>query len=580
MIGVRPVMLAAAAAIVLIFGSIGFSRLYPHDTVLDQIYRALQLFGFGGNVNSHPNTWLEIARFLGPFVVGFAAAQAVFALYRDQIQSARLRMLRNHVIVAGLGTAGFTMATAFERDDWHVVVVEQDPLNPALKGCRERGIKVVIGDARDRNILRKAGLTKAILLMVMCGEDGANLDVAASARAVTLGRRRGVLTALVELDDLELWGVIKVQALLDRDGSPFRLELFNSFALAGELLLRQRPPFDPADPGSPHVILFGAHGVAHSVVTEMARQWIAAPHESGDAFRLTLAGPNAESELSGLLAGVSGLDQVKQMELSAWTIDPIACEQVAPADADTNAVYVSLDSETAALKVALTLRQQGDVWGRVPITVAVSDQESGVGAAIRRGGPELEGVSAFGVLRQTLTPLALLRTTTEQLAAFSHRCHVRDRLAQGDDPSDPSLADWDDLADPLRESNRLSADRIPGVLAQLGYQVVTDPLIDLTEPLLQFTEAEVELLAPAEHKGWQEHMRRIGYRPGPVKDHRRKRHPLLEVDYDDLPEDNKEKDRAHVRAIPEVLARAGFRVQRVGAPVNAIARSTYEEVPG
>jgi hypothetical protein len=38
---------------------------------------------------------------------------------------------------------------------------------------------------------------------------------------------------------------------------------------------------------------------------------------------------------------------------------------------------------------------------------------------------------------------------------------------------------------------------------------------------------------------------------------------LIDVPFDQLPEDNKEKDRAHVRTIPQVLARAGFRVKRL-----------------
>jgi voltage-gated potassium channel Kch len=567
----RPFVLAAMAAMVLIFGAIGFAEVYPHDSVLDQLYRALQLFAFGGNVSANPDLWLEIARFLGPFVVGYAAAQAVIALYREQLQLLRFRMMRNHVVVAGVGSAGLMMAASFQRADWQVVVIEQNALSPAVKGCRELGIGVVIGDARDRNILRKAGCKHAILLVVVCGEDGTNLDVAAAARTVARDRRRGVLTALVELDDFELWGTIKAQALLDRDESPFRLELFNSFALAGELLLSQHPAFEQADPGSPHVVIVGTYGVASSLITEIARQWISSRRGADDVLRVTLVGSSAD-DLDQLVARVSGLDRVSQLELRALSVDLIASESPPLADLAVSAVYLSLESETAALKIALILREQQGVWASVPITIAVADQNAGVGGAVSRGGPALEGVTAFGVLRQTLTPLALSRTVTEQLAQLSHMCHVKARIALGDNPNDPSLVDWDQLPDPLRESNRLSADRIPEELAQLGYVVVTDPLIDLTQPWPQFSGAEIERLAPWEHQHWQAHMKRIGYRAGAVKDNRRKRHPLIDVPYQALPEDNKEKDRAHVRAIPEILAKAGFRIRRVGDEADESAR--------
>jgi hypothetical protein len=309
----------------------------------------------------------------------------------------------------------------------------------------------------------------------------------------------------------------------------------------------------------------------------MARQWIGSRRGPDDVLRVTFVGSSADGELKQLVARVPGIDRVHKLELRARSFDLIASESLPIAGLDVSAAYISLESETAALKVALTLRQLPGVWSRVPLTIAVADQHAGVGGAVSRGGPALKDVTAFGVLRQTLTPLALSRTVTEQLAQLSHMCHVRARIARGDDPNDPSLVDWDELPDPLRESNRLSADRIPEELAQLGYVVVTDPLIDLTKPWPQFSATEIERLAPWEHQNWQAHMKRIGYRAGKVKDNRRKRHPLIDVPYDALPGDNKEKDRAHVRAIPEILARAGFRIRQVGGDAAELSHDGEHE---
>src|SRR5450755_151107 len=298
----RPVVLAVGAVIVVVFGMIGFAQTDPHETVLDSGYRALELFTFGGNTSAHPNPWLEIARTLAPIVVGVAALRAIALLYRDQIQLLRCRSMRNHMVVAGLGTAGFTMARALDRDDWRVVVVEQDAGNAAVKGCRERGIGVVIGDATDPRILRKAGLGRAILFVAMCGDDGTNADAAAGARTVTAERTRGILTTLVELGDFGLWGVMKAQAFLTRDGTPFRLHFFNAFALAAEMLLHQFPAFDPASPGSPHVLVVGTDGVGTSLVMEILKAWLNAHRSADDRLRVTLAGPSAGDERDRLIA--------------------------------------------------------------------------------------------------------------------------------------------------------------------------------------------------------------------------------------------------------------------------------------
>ena len=90
--------------------------------------------------------------------------------------------------------------------------------------------------------------------------------------------------------------------------------------------------------------------------------------------------------------------------------------------------------------------------------------------------------------------------------------------------------------------------------------MVPAPLLDPERSSFGFTEAEVAALAPFEHERWSADMKRMGYQPGP-RDSRH--HPFIDLPFEQLPEDNKEKDRAHVRSIPHVLARAGFRVRRL-----------------
>jgi hypothetical protein len=83
------------------------------------------------------------------------------------------------------------------------------------------------------------------------------------------------------------------------------------------------------------------------------------------------------------------------------------------------------------------------------------------------------------------------------------------------------------------------------------------------------TEDEVNLLAPVGHDRWSADMKtHLAWRraDGP-KDEARKRHPLIDVPFDELPED-KEKDRDKVRWIPEILARAGFKIARTSQPTG------------
>jgi voltage-gated potassium channel Kch len=78
--------------------------------------------------------------------------------------------------------AGFRFATALNEEGFKVVAIEPDQHNPAIQGCRERGIGVMKGDATDPSILRAARVDRADRLVVTCGDDGRNIDVATAAR--------------------------------------------------------------------------------------------------------------------------------------------------------------------------------------------------------------------------------------------------------------------------------------------------------------------------------------------------------------------------------------------------------------
>jgi hypothetical protein len=121
---------------------------------------------------------------------------------------------------------------------------------------------------------------------------------------------------------------------------------------------------------------------------------------------------------------------------------------------------------------------------------------------------------------------------------------------------------WDELPVALKESNRRFADGISAKLEASGCVLVPAPLADPADPGFAFTEKEVEEMAIQEHDRWMRDLERDGWGPtdGP-KDAERKLHPKL-VPWEQLTEDDRDRDRDPVREIPVMLARAGFRLVR------------------
>ncbi len=114
-----------------------------------------------------------------------------------------------------------------------------------------------------------------------------------------------------------------------------------------------------------------------------------------------------------------------------------------------------------------------------------------------------------------------------------------------------ALLPFTELPEDLKKANRLSVRDIPDKLAAAGYSMIP---ARSNEP-----GKDLERLAEAEHKRWMQPKLDDGWAYAPQTDKAKKLHKCL-VPWEELPEDEKEKDRDMVRGIPEILARAGYAI--------------------
>ncbi|MCS6962937.1 TrkA family potassium uptake protein [Thermoflexus sp.] len=96
---------------------------------------------------------------------------------------------RHHVIACGIGRVGYRVILHLLRMGYEVVGVEQNPNAPFLSLLRREGVAVVVGNARQRDVLEKAGVRAASALIAATEDDAANLSIALIARESLYLRR-------------------------------------------------------------------------------------------------------------------------------------------------------------------------------------------------------------------------------------------------------------------------------------------------------------------------------------------------------------------------------------------------------
>jgi Trk K+ transport system NAD-binding subunit len=88
----------------------------------------------------------------------------------------------DHVIVCGLGKLGYRVTLQLLEFGQSVIAIERDVNKDFIPLVRERDVPVILGDARQREVLRKAGIERASAVVCCTQDELANLDIALDAR--------------------------------------------------------------------------------------------------------------------------------------------------------------------------------------------------------------------------------------------------------------------------------------------------------------------------------------------------------------------------------------------------------------
>lgn len=163
-------------------------------SIFDAVYMAVITIGQVGFGEVHPlsttgRTWtmFVIVSGFAVFVYSAASLTALFlsgdvaAALREKRRAKVRAQLHDHVVVAGFGRVGRSAVDAAVRGGHRCEVIDADPAVEA--DVTARGALFLAGDARDADVLRAAGVGRAVALISSL-DDPSNAVVALTARSL------------------------------------------------------------------------------------------------------------------------------------------------------------------------------------------------------------------------------------------------------------------------------------------------------------------------------------------------------------------------------------------------------------
>ena len=575
-------MLLFLGVLSIVLGIIGFHKRFILTGVQanfgSYLYSSLQLLNLTGGNIPLPIPWeLEVARWLSPTVALYTVLLGLTRLFRHQLQILLMRFTSGHIVICGLGQKGLLLAKNFRNIGKYVVVIEKDANNSKISICDEIGALVLIGEARDAYLLRKAGVARASHLIIVCGDDGTNAEIAVRARQIaSLRKERTKLTCVVHLQDVHLWNLLRQQEFNAERTISFRMDFFNAYDSGARQLLNLYPiiPTERPIKTSPHILLVGLGNLGEQLMLNIARQWYPIYMESGIKFRISVIDSDANQKLEKIAKKYSLVSEVCEwiaypLEVGSSEFEKTDFFSSQESICDISQVYVCTEDETIDLSAALSILKRTRN-NNIEILVRMND-DSGLASLLRATqgtGIDFSRLHVYGLLERTCKPEFLNDGSHESLAREIHKEYVRNESRKGNTPeTNPNMVDWDQLSNDIKEMNRDQADDIGYLLDAIRCDIL--PWIDFGMDEFKFSPEEIEILSKMEHERWCKLKFEQGWVYGPTKNEKKKEHPSL-IAWDDMrfSESEKEKDRNTVRQAPHFLALAGFQIYRIASGGN------------
>jgi voltage-gated potassium channel len=180
----------------LCIGTLSFRTLEPDSGWAEALYKTFALIFFQAEIDLFIQAppALKAMFFAIPLiglavvtdgVVRFGAAVFDLRQRKEEWLVAIASTYRDHIIVCGLGRIGYRVVEELLGWGEEVVGIEHDSEGPFVEKIFQMNVPVLIGDARQEEILEQAGVRHASAIVICTEDDLTNVDIALDARELS-----------------------------------------------------------------------------------------------------------------------------------------------------------------------------------------------------------------------------------------------------------------------------------------------------------------------------------------------------------------------------------------------------------
>jgi len=558
-----PLLFASGWISALILGFcgyyIGYQQINEQKYPLDIFYSSLQLFLINYKLTvSPPNIYLHIARFLAPMMMFLTAILLLFNKFQECVRELYIRTRRRHAIVCGLGFLGPTIVRKCIEQNIPVIAIEKDSASGEIEKCQDNGAVVAIGDATYEGMLRRLRISDAAYCIIATGDDARNIGIINTIKEIQKDRKGQSLNCYVHIADHHLERLLTTgQISLVQPGVVF--DFFSIYRKAGEEAVRMWLHLNEGKPDLDHpcVLVIGVGRMGENLILRLAREWCPVFRDYQVKLKIIMLDrkPGKKDQIAAKFPWIENYCTLDQISGELLGGDFLSGNALSQYQHQLSAIFVCIVDETTGMSAALSIRQNFDAHCVIsdqsayviPIFVR-TERDDGVRSFLDIIGKKQHSqvrMYPFPVLFREHSLYSIIGGPREKIARLIHNEYQK---------GNQQIAEWTELSEELKNSNRDLADFMDFNLHACGYSI---KMMGDCSDSHRINPEDIEILAKNEHTRYLQERLRSGWKFGPKKDVVKKIHDGL-VPWAELNEENKKITYEMVRRYNRYLAEAGL----------------------
>lgn len=560
------ILLIGLTIISWVLGFIGFSIYFSEQDVTksftDLVYITFQLFTFeSGYVDGRAPLILDIARFLAPFTLVYAAFAAFMWFINQQFKLLRLKRFKNHTVFIGLGKQAFYVLKNMQDKDEKTVVLTPEELAP-WERTDHRNTVFISANFSDNKVLTKVRIEHAKQVICMAEDENQNLS---SGLMISDYLRLNVQKAKTKLFVLTTPILVEHFQDLDFDDKAsgnhnffgHQIHFFTVYERAARLLAQKYAPdrfadFSKESEIQPHILIAGFNEMGQALLLQVGKMF----HFANRTKLKATVFYSDHVLVKDFYRKYPSVDEVIDLNFLEQTDCTKRNIKGKTGNSDVQVIFICVTDETKALEVFNTL----SVFKSDTKLVFCHENSDGFSERIVR-----VNIDHFYVNSETLNIDSIIKEKNDRQAMLVHQSYLTKEKASNDENIKTlkklTHLDWNNLTERTKNANRNQADHIRIKLRAAGCKT---SVMNYGEALYDFSKDSelLEVLAEVEHRRWNAEQLLNGWIYGKKRNNELKIHDNI-VPYSDLPDSIKKYDRDAVINIPVILAAEGEKVVKI-----------------